>query len=390
MARPPLIPAEAIALVRPGLPALVDEIVDAARGARPEYAEAFAAPDGLAIRIGIEQALRTFVEGLEHPGRVPDEARDVWRRLGRAQFEAGRPLEALQEAFRAGARTAMRGAGQRAAQAGVRADEVALVAEALYAFLDELAADVVDGYVRAQADEAGERDRLRGLLGALLLDPDGHDPEAIARAAARARWPLAETLGAVAVEEEAPARVASLLDVDALAGANAEGSWLLVPDPDAPGRHATLARALSGRRSAVGPTVAPRDAWRSLRWARLTLALVADGLLPSERPTRAADHLATVLVLQDRELARLFARERLGALDALAGAQRERLLETLVSWLAHQRHTPTVAAELHVHPQTVRYRVGRLRELLGAALDDPEGRFELSLALRAARGRDKG
>ena len=69
-------------------------------------------------------------------------------------------------------------------------------------------------------------------------------------------------------------------------------------------------------------------------------------------------------------------------LDALPPAERARLLETLAAWLAHQRHTPAIAAELHVHPQTVRYRMAKLRELLGEALDTPEGRFELELALR--------
>jgi DNA-binding PucR family transcriptional regulator len=38
-----------------------------------------------------------------------------------------------------------------------------------------------------------------------------------------------------------------------------------------------------------------------------------------------------------------------------------------------------------VHPQTVRYRMARLRDLLGDCLDSPEGRFELELALRARR-----
>ena len=41
-----------------------------------------------------------------------------------------------------------------------------------------------------------------------------------------------------------------------------------------------------------------------------------------------------------------------------------------------------MAAELHVHRQTVRYRLGRLRELLGDALDQAESRLELELALR--------
>ena len=42
------------------------------------------------------------------------------------------------------------------------------------------------------------------------------------------------------------------------------------------------------------------------------------------------------------------------------------------------------AAALHVHVQTVRYRLGQLRDLLGDALDDPAARLELALALRIA------
>jgi DNA-binding PucR family transcriptional regulator len=37
-----------------------------------------------------------------------------------------------------------------------------------------------------------------------------------------------------------------------------------------------------------------------------------------------------------------------------------------------------------VHVQTVRYRVGQLRDVLGDALDDPRARLELALALRVA------
>ena len=55
---------------------------------------------------------------------------------------------------------------------------------------------------------------------------------------------------------------------------------------------------------------------------------------------------------------------------------------TLRAWLDHQGEASRAAAELHVHPQTVRYRLARLRELLGGALDTPAGRFELALALR--------
>jgi DNA-binding PucR family transcriptional regulator len=43
-----------------------------------------------------------------------------------------------------------------------------------------------------------------------------------------------------------------------------------------------------------------------------------------------------------------------------------------------------VAERLGVHPQTARYRMGRLRELFGEALEDPDRRFWLELALRVA------
>ena len=65
---------------------------------------------------------------------------------------------------------------------------------------------------------------------------------------------------------------------------------------------------------------------------------------------------------------------------------RARLEATLLAWLRHAGHaSPTRRSELGVHPQTVRYRLGRLRELFGAALDEPDARFELELVLRAAR-----
>jgi hypothetical protein len=40
-----------------------------------------------------------------------------------------------------------------------------------------------------------------------------------------------------------------------------------------------------------------------------------------------------------------------------------------------------MAEELHLHPQTVRYRLGQLRALFGSALDEPATRAALLLAL---------
>ena len=81
-------------------------------------------------------------------------------------------------------------------------------------------------------------------------------------------------------------------------------------------------------------------------------------------------------------LAADLAASRLAPLAQLADGPRARLTETLRAWLDRPGQVQAVAAELGVHPQTVRYRLRQLRELFGTRLEDPEARFELSLALR--------
>lgn len=379
-------PPEVIAAMQGAVGPLVEAVISAVRSGHPVYDDVLGGPEGTGIRFGIEQAVRAFLDSIERGRRLlPGETAEVWRRLGEAEFQAGRSLEALRAAFRTGTRAAWRAAASMAADAGVAAPAVITLAEAIFVYTDELSADVVEGYLQIQSNEAGERERRRRRLASLLVEAGEHDPEVIARAAELARWPLPRTLAVLALAGETPGAVPRRLDVDALAVADGDGAWLVVPDPDGPGRRAALRRAVGSSRAALGPTVAPRAARRSLRWARMTLALIDRGALSDDHPTRTSDHLATVVLLQDDELAQALVSERLAPLDGLTPGERERLTETLTAWLAHQRHTPAIAAELHIHPQTVRYRVGQLRELLGGVLDTPEGRFELDLALRARR-----
>ena len=60
------------------------------------------------------------------------------------------------------------------------------------------------------------------------------------------------------------------------------------------------------------------------------------------------------------------------------------LAETLRSWLLHHGRREEIAAELFVHPQTVRYRMGQLREAYGDRLDDPATVLALTVALGVA------
>jgi DNA-binding PucR family transcriptional regulator len=77
------------------------------------------------------------------------------------------------------------------------------------------------------------------------------------------------------------------------------------------------------------------------------------------------------------------AERRLSPLSGMRSPQRERLAETLLSWLQCGHNASEVAARLAVHPQTVRYRMRQLDELFGDQLHDPAAQFEMQLALRA-------
>jgi DNA-binding PucR family transcriptional regulator len=99
----------------------------------------------------------------------------------------------------------------------------------------------------------------------------------------------------------------------------------------------------------------------------------------------AHDHAGELLLAADPALAAEFAAALLAPLDDLSPGSRERLTATLAAWLDEQGRLAPAALRLGVHPQTARYRLARLRELFGDALDDPDRRFWLALALRSTR-----
>lgn len=66
-----------------------------------------------------------------------------------------------------------------------------------------------------------------------------------------------------------------------------------------------------------------------------------------------------------------------------AGERNSRLLQTLQVYLNHNGHLGQTAGALHIHISTLRYRLGRIQELTGVDLGDPQARFQLQLALKA-------
>jgi hypothetical protein len=376
------LPPEMGAVLRPVLPGLTEAIIAAIAESIPEYKRPIEGAFGHGLRVGVEGALDRFVQLIEHPELRVEET-PVYRALGRGEMRAGRSLDALQAAYRLGARVAWRHLADAAAASSIPPAALPTLADAIFAYIDQIAGQSVEGYADAQSAAAGERSRRRGRLLDLLLDEHAVDREAVEVAAARAGWTVPRTLSAVALTRSADGDLLTRrIGPDVLAGRAPDGPTALVPDPGGPGRRELLDSALAGRGAAVGPALDPLRAAASLRPARRLLA-IGGARTDADAPLHVDDHLADLALDAAREPLHELAQRRLAPLDTRTAAARERLEETLLAWLELQGSAPAVAKRLHVHPQTVRYRLARLREELGDALDDPQARFELQLVLRA-------
>ncbi|MBS1843360.1 MAG: helix-turn-helix domain-containing protein [Actinobacteria bacterium] len=370
------------------------EILESIAREVPEYSRRLEGRFGRGIRRGVGEALAQFVALIRDPDAGRESGREVYLALGRGEQQVGRTLDSLQAAYRIGARVAWRRFADACRRAGVGAEPLSLLAEAVFAYIDELAADSVEGYAQAQAEVEDVRRRRRRELVALLLSDPPADSGDLAAAARAASWEVPTGLAALACPEDALARVARRLPPEALTTVVDGEGCVLLPDPDGPGRTEALAGVAAQVRVVLGPTVAPTAAGES--WG-LALALlraesagaVADELSGDrkrrEDPTllRVDDHLAALLLYESRDLAVRIAARRLAPFADLTPKARARMRETALAHLRHDGNAVAMATEMHVHPQTARYRIARLRELLGDQLDDPDARFELELALRA-------
>jgi hypothetical protein len=368
--------------VRPYLGEVVDEVIASIPSEVPSYARPLEGRFGQGVRVGVEVALGRFLDlpGTDSPALAPQE-RDVYLALGRGELLQGRSLESLLAAYRVGARVAFR----RFADVAGRLDPGLLMplAESVFAYIDELSAVSAEGYAAEQSRRAGESDRRRSELLSLLLSGAADGPSVTAAAAA-AGWTVPDEVVVVVVEEERGGGLRTRLGPDALVASYSGEVVALVPAPPRAAAREALRAALAGWQAAVGPARPWAAAPVSLRLAQQAAGLLSRGLVEVE-PVFADEHLAELVVHRDPELVASLAAVRLAPLEALRDSSRERFAETLLAWLQHRGERQHVAAALHVHPQTVGYRLGKLREMFGAALDDPQGRFELEVALRARR-----
>ncbi|MEV5437626.1 helix-turn-helix domain-containing protein [Streptomyces sp. NPDC052682] len=381
------VPPELAELLRAQLEAVADDVEEEVRRQVPEYARPADDTYGRNLRAGVVQALTLFVDHVADPRDHGEAIAATYYELGRGEALEGRSLDALQSALRVGGLHAWRLMGRTAEDLGLDSTVVAALGELAFRTVHEVAEAAAAGYAEAQARSTDELERRRRRLLDLLLD-DGPVPlDALHDLAHSARWSVPRHVAVVALaacpdqrEEERPlAAAGALVDMES------RPPRMLVPDPDGTGRFGgrAFALALRGRPAAIGPTVPLTEAAQSLRWATRALGLMGRGVLPRQGVVHCADHLSTLLLHGDEPLLGRLRAEALAPLDTVSAGQRARLAETLLAWLLSGSNVPDVAARLHIHPQTVRYRLRQLEKLFGDVLQDPERRLDLMLALRA-------
>lgn len=361
----------------------------------PEYASP-GEQEAQELRRGVDLALHRYVEMLDQhvgrgaPGPNGLDWREIYRAVGAEEMRAGRSLEALHAAVRICARVASRRLREFAGRHGLPPNAVSWLAEAIFDNMDEVARASAEGYARAQEEQAGELGRRRRHLIELLVADPPPAERALIAAAAAAHWHLPRRLAVVVVAAPGPLAQPPPLAPEILAACDDAEPYLIVPDPEGRAQVRALVNGLAHHHAAVGLPVAPGEAGRSLRWARLALELASRGHLPRQPIIWCGDHLATLAVFQDEALLTVLAERRLAPLAGLREDKRQLLAETLLAWLSFNRNANEVATHLHVHPQTVRHRLRQLTDLFGEQMRDPRLRFELELALRADRSHGPG
>lgn len=390
---------------------LVEEIVGAIIAAVPLYGDLPAEVLQVDVRRVAHENLRTFADGLLGGGldeaTLGELARSAYRRA-----EEGVPLQLVEHAYLVGARTAWQTVTSHAA-AGDEATLRSLGAD-LLSHLAEVFSVVSAAYLEELRSEVGEEHSRRSrMLRALLA---GEHVEETARSLEIDLAPEHVVVALWVGAPEGAERVHAAESTEVVTGSeDAEG--------EGPGRQIARRRTLRALRVALlvdhadalaqldaggGVLVLPRTTRRPLpdaevdrlvvRLAEATRAAVHAGVAvaPTELVREAAHEASEVLALARRSGRRPGAHRMRDVLVDYQltrpgpGAQalrstmaplvgQDALLDTLRVHLEEELSRAATAARLHVHANTVDYRLGRVRALTGL---DPSVASQLVL-LRA-------
>lgn len=193
----PAVCDEAADWLAPVLGSLADEVSIAVMREVEEYAQPGDEPTARAVHRVAHDAVAGFGARVTRPAAPPvagpqqaGSAATMFRDLGRLLAIEGRSLGALQAALRVGARVTWQRLQEQARQGHGDPEAFARIGEAVFWYLDELAASCSAGYAEARAELAGETSLLRRHLLDLLTSGPAPPLPAVAQLAEAVGWPL--------------------------------------------------------------------------------------------------------------------------------------------------------------------------------------------------------
>ncbi|WP_460363121.1 PucR family transcriptional regulator [Actinocorallia lasiicapitis] len=363
-------------IARLGVKAIETQVPEYVRPHDPRYSEV--------MQLAVEYSVGHWFDLIADPEADSTEVLRFFRELGVGEAREGRnSLETWQMAARLATRVTVDFISQRAPEEGfdMTGQLVAQITASVLTYIDVLAAAVSSGYAEANAREVGEFQGRRRRLLELLLVPEPELKE-IRDLAQKTDWALPQHVAVVAVlERDGLNARRPALPSEVLVGLHLDRPCLVVPDPDGPGRRKMLEHGLKDWIAVAGPTVPLTEAYRSADWAGQGLGLARRGLVPTGELVIATEHLPSLVILRQEDLVSQVAERRLGPLLGLRPRQRQVLARTLLACLESGFNATEVATRLHMHAQTIRYRVRQLEGLLGDGMYDPAQRLELHMVL---------
>ncbi len=360
------------------MPLIVEAAITAIRDQAPGGHSAEALEKNL--RVGLTEAVDRWFSVA-----TPSADTGLHFELGRAQARAARSLDELMGFYRIAGQTAWRRLTEVGAAQGIEPEFLYRLAETGFGYVEELSTQAAAGYAEEHSHRSGATHSRRSELLRLLLREPKLDRDALEPAARAAGVELSSALAFFVGAAERYDHFARWGREPFLLEPRAGEFVGVIFDPNTPGRLRQLEAAgeRAGAQLALGSPVPVERAASSLARARSLFRLLQLGLVDGGPLVKADDHDLALLLGAEPRLAHELAQRRLAPLESVRGAKtRTNLALTLRAWLQNPGQRKTVAEVLDVHPQTVRYRMARLRELFGDALDHSDGRFELELALR--------
>jgi len=330
----------------------VEEVVAAARSHSPVVAKLPVAENRRHISVLLAAGLDSF-ERLGDPS-ASDFAQAS--RLGADRAAQGIPISGLLSAIQAGQTRVLEIAIDRGRAAGIADDVLVEVLLDLGRYTGELERHVISGYHAAERELAHSNRAARiRVLRRLLL---GEGPETSPQDLDRLRLTSAGRYHCVVVDGSDPAllrpvqeRLTPCGGVSATIDGRLTGLSARLPTAD----------GLDAGVLVVVSPAAPLDQVKAMH-GLCVLALPAAARSGRRGVHNVVDLAGETALAAQPLLAHLLRTDLLGALDPADDFHRE-LATTALSYLDNGQRFDLTAAALHVHPNTVRYRLRRLREV---------------------------